>query len=165
MDTKTIGSNVRALKVCNKIYDLTGIYILVVYIASSAASFIVAALTKDSTSLIIDGVLFKLFTGAAAYLGCYRKINIYSAAGAILALVNFLIFQTESNLILCILMVAVFVILFFTNRKYEYLEAQEGFPYFVERFEDQKNMREHPVDYQEYVDELKKTSSNTMDEI
>lgn len=64
--------------------------------------------------------------------------------------------------------VASSVILTFTHRNYRYLEQQDGFPYFNERFEENKNSlndynNNNP--YQQTMNRYKKSSSEKMDDI
>lgn len=64
--------------------------------------------------------------------------------------------------------VASSVILTFTHKTYHYLEQQDGFPYFNERFEENKNSlsnfnNNNP--YQQTMEKYKKSSSGKMDDI
>ena len=66
-----------------------------------------------------------------------------------------------------VIAVASSVILTFVNKKYRWLEQQDGFPYFNERFEEKKNglyEYENNNPYQKVLDRYKE-SSGKMDEI
>lgn len=67
-----------------------------------------------------------------------------------------------------VIAIASSIILTFTNKKYHWLEQQEGFPYFNERFEEKKNSLseyENNNPYQNAYEKYKNNSSGKMDEI
>ncbi len=60
------------------------------------------------------------------------------------------------------------ILLTFTHKKYRYLEQQDGFPYFNERFEEKRNSlndynNNNP--YQQTMERYKNSSSGKMDDI
>ncbi len=66
-----------------------------------------------------------------------------------------------------VIAVASSIILTVVNKKYRWLEQQDGFPYFNERFEENKNKvseQKKNSPYQHYIDRYK-NSSGKMDEI
>lgn len=60
------------------------------------------------------------------------------------------------------------VVIIFTNKKYKYLEEQPGFPYFNERYEEQKFdsiQTKIKSEYQQNYERRMKTASENMEEL
>ena len=107
-----------------------------------------------------------LITG---FMSTYKKNNILAAASVVLVLIESAF--SRFALVLAPFVIAAAVITVIANKKYKWLEQQDGFPYFNSR------VRFHEMDraqwdikdpYTQQFEELKKRNSNNsghMDEL
>lgn len=187
MDGSNFGKHRDMLKKCNKVYNAVSI----VYVAGcglyalAAAYLLLISMNNDILFLLFDGPVSKSALLVCGYLGVYKKNNLFAAAAPCVMLLSLLIpavFHNNGNYLDMFLGVAIggfsingiyltasvimAVITMITNRKYRYLEQQEGFPYFNERFELQKSGGvQYGSSFQERAEQLKKTQRSDMDEI
>ena len=159
--------NIAMLKKCNKIYDT----MFWVYFWSSIPMAVIRlvygiieniALTDGKPFIHAGAVISILLYFACGLMYIHEKENKY------LVFLIPITFITSFFSPLHIL-VTIISVLFLpaTHKKYHWLEQQEGFPYFNERFEEKKNSLyeyENNNPYQKVLDRYKE-SSGKMDEI
>lgn len=160
---------------CKKMYTFVAIAYFITCIPFSFISFYTMILTVENNvfSLFLDSV-FKVAIFFLGYIGNYRHNNMYSyyatgvgvldiiVCGADNYLQSFFIMFDDFNAILLNSYIILCIITIRTNKKYAYLEQQEGFPHFSEIFEEQKAMKDRDV-YAERYEEIKKASSGKSD--
>lgn len=130
----------------------------------------------DVLAIFIDGIIFKAAHIAVAYGGIYKRNFLWTAAAPLIPTFGMLIFSFgkyecsvhDMNIFIACIAVCIMIASLYSNRTYAYLEQQEGFPYFNERFETKKaEAREfdekNPFDAAS--EERKKTSSDHMEDI
>ncbi len=175
--------NLIMLKKCQKIYT----FIFWVYFVSCVPTALITliygtmALANNIGSIsgfsVTMVLLLALF--ATGLLSVYKKETKFTYLPIPVALLLTLINSFDDMFFLnaltlysmgtihIVIAVACSVLLTFTHKKYHYLEQQEGFPYFNERFEENKNKLteyENNNPYQHNLDRYK-NSSGKMDEI
>ncbi|MDE6677869.1 MAG: hypothetical protein K2K02_02410 [Ruminococcus sp.] len=177
--------NLTMLKKCQKIYNI----IFWIYVVSSVPligiTIIYGTLSLASVSNNIKdyvGTLILLLAFlATGILSVYKKETkfTYLPVPVSLLLKTMSIFFSSEMYFLnvitldsleslhIIVAVVCSAVITVTNKKYHWLEQQDGFPYFNERFEENKNKiseQEKNSPYQYYIDRYK-NSSGKMDEI
>lgn len=170
MYNQTYSINKTALNRCNKIYGIvflayaiccglymfTSVYLMILMPGSYAFSF------------FIDGVIFKALIFTAGTLGSYKKHDIFACVAPVFAVTNYICSAAPFNPVFIPVSVIAAVLNILANKKYRVLEQCDGFPYFNERFESQKEISEKYKDKEVFRDEyeqLRKSSSSTMDDI
>lgn len=153
-------NNLKALKRCRKLETL--LFLLIVFPTAVPLVFSLIA------NVMILSIVFRIVYVVVAFAGLYCKKNLWAIAAPVVVAVNWLMTADEMDSFLCALSVAVAIGTVINNRVYAYLEQQEGFPYFSERFEKQK------VDYDRFnetnpfdaaAEERRKTVSDKMDDL
>lgn len=174
--------NYTSLKKCNKVYTIVSVIYGAVCIPYALSQLYLMLLTANGdVSYLFFQAVFKAVIFVLGYLGCYKKDNRYSFASVGAALLNiiclgyddryvqgFLFFLDDLGFMLIVLFSVLCGLVVYTNKKYHYLEQQEGFPYFNERFEKQKSdsiQYKIKDPYQQRLEEIQKNSSDSMDEI
>lgn len=168
------------LKKCQKIYNFTAIAYGIICLPMAFCCLYLMILTVSNDVLLLFlAAVFKLATFFAGYNGCYQHENkfAYYAVGiggfdfCISGLVNdsqqsVMLFINSLNFLFIFVYVVLCALTVYNNKNYAYLEQQEGFPQFSERFEEQKAMKDRDV-YAERYEEIKKASSgkSNMDEL
>lgn len=169
-------ANYRALKRCKRIYNIIGIFYAAFSIFYAIESLAFIMLTDiPLIPVFLDGVVFKAATLIFGYSSCYKHKSSFALYIIIISSCSIIMIKyrisTALNplytplLFLCIFAAAA---IFFTNRKYKYLEEQPGFPYFNERFEEQKfNSIQTNIksEFQQNYEKLLKTSTDKMEEL
>lgn len=170
------------LKKCKKIYNIIMTACALICIVYSVSQFFMVILTsKMNLFLTLDCLIFKPAEFVFLFLCCYKHKTVYGYCAAILQFIDaILLFNGKTyfvnktishfpiNLMILLILIAVAVILTFVNRTYIFLEQQAGFPYFDEKFEDQKfdavrnNIKN---DYQTKMEEYQKNAPEDMAEL
>ncbi len=172
--------NYGALKQCKKIYNIISIFYALFCIVYACESFN-ALMSPDMPliPLLLDGIIFKAAILVFGYGSCYKHKSIFSVFTIILSLCSIIMAAFDSGSILItgfpalyflLLFLCIFagVVIIFTNKKYNYLEEQPGFPYFNERYEEQKfNSVQANIksEFQQNYEKHMKTSSEKMEEL
>lgn len=159
--------NLSELKKCEKVYKWVAIIYICICVPTVFASFyfILLGVNGDPIKLFFNA-LFKIAELAAGYLGCYQKDKRFVFAELFLAVLNLIV--SVLGFIFLLISILLSILTLTTNKKYHFLEQQEGFPHFNERFEKQKadsiqfNIK-NP--YQQRLEEIQKTSSDAMDSV
>lgn len=187
MDGNNFAMHLHMLKRCNKVYNAVSI----LYVAGcgmyaiAAVYLMLISMNGDILYLLFAGPVSKSALLVCGYLGTYKKNDMFAMAAPCIMIISLFIpecFHSIGNyfdifmgivisgfsidaiyLAASVILAAVTII---TNRKYRYLEEQEGFPYFNERFELQKaGGSQYGSSVREQVEERKKTQHSDMDEI
>lgn len=161
--------NISKLKNCQRWYKSIFAFYALICVPNIAWSLIMIVISPyhDELNLLLDGVIFKLLIFTVATMGVYKNNNLYAIAASSLLIVNIVLFNYSTlDIVYIVISVAATIINCIVNKKYKILEQCEGFPYFNERFEEYKEIREKNIDtFKESYDALKKTQSDTMDDI
>ena len=155
-----------SLKKCQKIYNIIALYYIIVFAGIAFTEVYICVLNGSLTSLI--GAFFSIATLAAGFGGVYIHKNIFAIAAPVLCMIN-TPFHFECGIFipLCIICAVATVL---ANRKYRWLEDQDGFPYFNVRYRVQEidkvqwNIKDP---YTQNYEEIKKKENNSghMDEL
>jgi predicted membrane protein len=155
------------LKRCKKFYNAASVFYLVVYGFSIFTSvyFMILALFDP---VYLKLIFINIGILAAGFLSTYLKNDILPAAASALALID--LFCSRFAPVFTPLVIIFSVLTIMVNRKYKWLEQQDGFPYFNTRFRDQEldrvqwNIKDP---YQQNYEEIKKRYNNSgdMDEL
>ena len=187
MDGNNFGKHRDMLKKCNKVYNAVSIVYVAgcVLYAFAAAYLMLISMNGDILFLLFDGPVSKSAILVCGYLGTYKKNDMLAMAAPCIMIISLFIpefFHSIGNyfdifmgivvsnfsingiyLAATVVMAAITIL---TNRKYRYLEQQEGFPYFNERFEHQRSGGpQYGSSVREQIEERKKTQHSDMDEI
>lgn len=163
------------LKKCRRMCNIIAIAYFISCIPFAFISLYSMILTVDNNVLpfFLDAV-FKAATFIFGYLSIYSHKNLYGCYAAGIGILDiivcgydnflqsFLIMVDDLNVVLLTVYIILSILTFSTNKKFIYLEQQEGFPYFNERFEDQKSAKNIDV-YAERYEKIKKASSGKID--
>ena len=171
MNRKNFSENALSLKRCEKIYSLIFWAYALSCIPYACAIFIYAfleSLILGDIMQLIRNSLLTLAIFSAGLVSIYKKESKFTWIPVVIAFIAefFSGFHDTFSLFLGISIVSS-VLLTFTHKKYRFLEKQEGFPYFNERFEEQKNGLKNYINnnpYQQNIEKYK-NSSGKMDEI
>lgn len=174
------------LKKCKKIYNIAIIaYILVCVIYSVSELFMqIVSMDLSSVFIALDCIIFKPVELVFGFICCYKHKTHYGYFAVLLQisaiilnftnkshidnLVNKVIPIFNTNIFILLIMSALAIVLTFVNKSYIFLEQQAGFPYFDEKFEDQKfdairnNIKN---DYQTKMEEYQKHAPDDMAEL
>lgn len=177
--------NLKELRRCERIYKIIFIVYFVSCVPLTFTTLIYGTLAlASSTSGNVFGfastMILSLALFATGLLSIYRKENKFTylpiAVATLLVFLNsfedmfFLQILTLYSMgyIHLVIAIASSIILTFTHKKYHYLEQQDGFPYFNERFEENKNSIDNYNNnnpYQQAMERYKKSSTGKMDDI
>lgn len=153
------GKNRTSIKICNICFNAIAIFYIVVFGYITSQSF---------SSADIACTIINALTLCSGYIGVYKHQNVFSIAPPVLVLICSMFESRISYLFfLCVLCT---VINIFANKKYRWLEQQDGFPYFNMRFRNQEfdkcqwNIKDP---YTVQLEEIKKNNNNSdhMDDI
>lgn len=132
--------------------------------------------TFDVLAILFDGIILKIAHIAAAYIGIYKRNFIMTVTAPLFPSMCILIFSFsgyecsvhDMNIMIAPIAVCIMIASLYSNYKYAYLEQQEGFPYFNERFENQKSEAVRFNEKNPYTamsEERKKTECDHMDDL
>lgn len=162
--------NLCELNRCKKMYNVVSMLYLIpftAYALTNAYMWVLSLFLK--IDYLVDGVIFKaLVLAAGYYMGLYRRNNHFALLAPIVMGTNLLIFDTDMNFLLGIMVFLFSVSTLLINKKYAFLEKQTGFPYFNTRIElenidrVQRNIKDP---YQVELEKRKKTESSEMNVI
>lgn len=171
MNRKNFSENLLALKKCERIYSFIFWVYALACIPYACALLIYSFLESLILENIMESVrnfLFALAVFASGFISIYKKELKFTWLPVMIAFIAELAtnFHDIFTLFLGISLVSS-LLLAFVHKKYQWLEQQKGFPYFNERFEEQKDAiaeRKIHTPYQENIERYK-NSSGKMDEI
>lgn len=153
------GKNRISFKRCQRCYNIIAIFYMAAFGGIVFCELYSGVAGGSSASLI--GFLISAATLAAGFGGVYIHRDILTIVAPFLASVNSFFFSIVSFFIpVCILCSVVNIL---TNRKYRWLEQQDGFPYFNVRFKNQEidssqwNIKDP---YTQSFEKLKKQDNN-----
>ena len=161
------GKNRLSIKRCNRLYNLIAIYYILVFGAKTFLDIYSCFLGASVFMILFAFISFAAL--AAGFCGVYLHKDIFSIAAPVIAAVHdgFVGSVFDILMTICVVCSVVNVIV---NRKYRWLEQQDGFPYFNVRFREQKidssqwNIKDPYV--QNYEEITKKDNNNgQMDEL
>ena len=132
--------------------------------------------TFDVLAIFIDGIILKIAYIAAAYIGIYKRSTVMTVSAPLIPTFCLLIFSFsgyectvhDMNIMIAPIAVCIMIASFYSNHKYAFLEQQDGFPYFNERFENQKSEVQKFNEKNPYTamsEERKKTECDHMDDL
>lgn len=164
---KEYSKNRLSIKRCNRCYNIIAIFYILVF---GARTFLDIYSCFLGASLLMLLIAFTSFaTLATGFCGVYLHKNIYPIVAPLIGSLRDTFAGSVLDLVipLCILCSVVNIIV---NKKYHWLEQQDGFPYFNERFRVQEidNSQWNIKDpYTQNYEELKKQDNNNgqMDEL
>lgn len=168
------------LNALNNLKTIDTIIVIAIFVLNSVPlvySFIALFVpTFDVIAILIDGIILKIAHIAAAYIGIYKRSFIVTAAAPLIPTFCILVFSFsgyectvhDMNIMIAPIAVCIMIASLYSNHKYAYLEQQEGFPYFNERFENQKSEtikfnEKNP--YSAMSEERKKNESDHMEDL
>lgn len=160
--------NLKALKRCRKLETL--LFLLIMLPTAVLLVYMLIAIFSPiyNDLVIILSIVFRILYVVPAFVGLYCKKNYWVIAAPISSAINWVMTVNEMDGILCLIALAVAGGTVINNRVYAYLEQQEGFPYFNERFEMQK------TDYDKFCEkdpfeaaakERRKTATDKMEDL
>lgn len=156
--------NLMNMKRCNKAYNTVAIIYIVVFGFIMCEAFAGSFLAQEG--LGIFGVA--LVCAAAivlGFMGTYLKKNKFAIAAPLVLLLAGLIGLMPLPLVLLSAVLA--ALTFMTNKKYEELSHEEGFPmfsYHLKEYEEKKARNEIKTEYQERYEYYTNNSQKDMDE-
>lgn len=173
-------ANYTALKRCKRIYNIIGIFYAafsIIYAYDSLEAML--SIDIQLFPVLLDGIVFKAATLIFGYGSCYSHKNVFSLCTIIISLCSIIMAANGIGVVsistfkrpytpLLFLCIFAALVVFFTNIKYKYLEEQPGFPYFSERFEEQKfdsiqtNIKS---EFQQSYEKRLKTATDKMEEL
>ena len=164
------------LKTCETVYktifilNLAYVIMFAVYTLLELIVFMLAR--KNPLGLFFDGIILHGLYLFLSLNGGYKKDIKYSVFASIIMAISYLIpsgsAMDEFDLMFAIESALFIIPTALANKKYKWLEQQEGFPYFNERFEEQKNkLKEYNEKnpYEERMKQIQQNSSGKMDEL
>ncbi|MDE6035550.1 MAG: hypothetical protein K2G36_06530 [Ruminococcus sp.] len=171
MDRKKFSENALSLKKCQKIYSLLFWtyalscipYACVVIIYAFIRGIIVTDITY-----LVRGSLLVLAIFCAGLVSIYKKELKFTWIPVAVAIISVFVSGFDDTFMIFFgISVVSSVLLTVTHKKYRFLETQDGFPYFNERFEGQKNGLQNYVNNNPYQQNIERyrNSSGKMDDI
>ena len=163
--------NALSLKKCQKIYSiLFWIYALlcIPYACGVLVYAFIKGIIVTDISYLVRGSLLVLAIFCAGLVSIYKKELKFTWIPVVVSFISTLLNDSsETFLIFFGLTVVSSFLLTFTHKKYRFLETQDGFPYFNERFEEQKNALNNYINNNPYQQNIEKyrNSSGKMDDI
>lgn len=176
-------ANATNMRRVTKTYNRIAIIYAAIYLPYTIICLISGFLIPDVSSIgvIFDAIILKFGLIAFGILSCYKHKNSYAYYALIFQALNaffdfnagtfldlffgIMITGLSLNRLLMILSAVCCIITICTNKKYEYLETQPGFPHFNERAINQefdRKQREIKDEFQQNYERIIKTSSDTM---
>lgn len=162
------GKNRISLKNCQRVYNVVALAYIFVYGGSLFGSLYSSILMLSSLLQLLNVLLLAAIL-ATGFIGAYLKSDLFAVAAPVVAAINA---PLSPNLgyfgIPLTVSLALGTVL--ANKKYKWLEKQEGFPYFNVRFTNQKlDQVQFSIKdpYTQKLEELRKKDNNSghMDEI
>lgn len=162
------GKNRISLKNCQRVYNLVALTYIFVYGGSLFGSLYSCILMLSSLLQILNA-LFLAAILAAGFMGAYLKSDLFAIGAPVIAAINAPI-SPNLGYFGVPLTVGLALGTVLANKKYKWLEKQEGFPYFNVRFTNQKfDQVQFGIKdpYTQKLEELRKKDNNSghMDEI
>ncbi|NLT08875.1 MAG: hypothetical protein GXY08_05165 [Ruminococcus sp.] len=177
-----MAKNAMLMNKCKKICNRVGIAYMVgcgMYIFA-ATYLMILTVAGDAMFLFMDGFVFKGLILFFGYSGVYKHNDKFALAAPFVAFLNLGLtaiiggtnymdmflgavmqgFEMASIVLAFSVLLAAFTLK--ANRDYRYLEQQEGFPYFNERFHEQDNA---PKEYIPQFEQLCDEKKGSMDDI
>ncbi|MBQ9956220.1 MAG: hypothetical protein IJO99_01470 [Ruminococcus sp.] len=164
----TYTKNLSLLNRCRKIYTVVFYayaFICVPWVLGSLWGIIFTT-GHNELYYFIDGIVIKLAVFFCGLMGCYKHDNLFALLAVGIQMISVVISGSViSGIILTVFIVAC-VINILTNGKYNWLEQQDGFPYFNERIEQtNENFRSGKDIYKEQYDKLREKNSSLSSEM
>lgn len=175
--------NLSMLKKCRRYYNIIFWIYFISCVPPAGITLIYGVLALSTVSSNVTGFamtfILLLAVFATGLLSVYKKETKFTYLPLLPALILMLVNNFSEMFFLnvitlysmgtihMVIAIASSVVLTVTNRKYRWLEQQDGFPYFNERFEKNKDSLseyENNNPYQHYVDRYR-NSSGKMDDI
>lgn len=160
--------NYASLKKCEMAYKwVFGIYTilcLAFVITTLSAGFNPLGL-GDFALIFFDGIICKCAMLVSGFIGVYKKNDRAAILTPVILLINSLFFMSEVNFGLFVLSAGLAAVNVTANKKYRWLEEQEGFPYFNQALlEQDQHIQQQKIkdDYTINYERMKKTSSDSM---
>ena len=172
MNRKDFSENFSALKKCEKIYSII-FWIYALSCIPYACAILIYAFLESLIFLgniltLIRNFILTLMFFSAGLISVYKKDLKFTWIPVIIAIFSAIIsnFNDIFSFFLGISLISS-LLLTIIHKKYRWLENQDGFPYFNERFEEQKNNLAEDKSNKQYQKniEIYKNSSGKMDEI
>lgn len=167
--------NAAMLKKCSSIYNnITKIYAFVCGFYAIISLFMAFMMQSRAIIVLLDGIICKCALLFCGLMACYKHDTKFTLFAIIIATINIFIsdgvdtFILPVNTIIFPLWIILSVITALTNKQYHFLENQFGFPYFSERFEQQKLdscQRRIKDEFQQRYEKYTETSSSDMQEV
>ncbi|MBR5681771.1 MAG: hypothetical protein IKW96_00640 [Ruminococcus sp.] len=160
------GKNRLSIKRCNRYYNIIAIFYLVVFGARIFAE-IYSCFLGGSLFLLL-GAFISAAALAAGFGGVYLHKDIFPIAAPFIVLLHDAIALSAFQIVtpLCFICSIVNILV---NKKYRWLEQQDGFPYFNVRFRDQEidsSQWNIKAPYTQSFEEIKKQDNNgQMDDL
>ncbi len=164
----TYNQNLKSLKNCKKLYNLIFYVYAFICIPWAASSLYAIIITTGHNELyyLIDGIVIKLAVFFCGLMGCYKHENIFALFAVGVQMLSLVISGSALNGVVATVFIAMCVINIITNKKYVWLEQQEGFPYFNERIEQTNEIFRSGRDvYKEQYEKLKEKNSSLSSEM
>ncbi|MDE6834690.1 MAG: hypothetical protein K2J39_10675 [Ruminococcus sp.] len=171
MDRKKFSENALSLKKCQQIYSLifwAYALLCIPYACGVLVYACIKGIIVNDITYMVRGAVLVLTIFCAGLVSVYKKELKFTWIPVVVSFISaFLNSFSETFIIFLGLSVVSSVMLTFTHKKYRFLESQDGFPYFNERFEEQKNNLNNYINnnpYQQNIEKYK-NSSGKMDDI
>ena len=178
--------NKASLRKVNRFFNVASIiYAVTCLVYAGISVFMIILFVSggflDTFIMFIDGVVLKAAVLYFGYQSCYKHDNRFTFLPLIIQTVDFSIVTAAATVGICdfmgsfavlydLIFLALYAFLSILivpyNKEYQYLESQEGFPYFNERAEEDKIKRRQFETANPFVmrkKELEKNSSEDMD--
>lgn len=160
-------NNLKALKKCRKLETL--LLLLIVFPTAVPLVFSIIAIFSPiySDFAIIISIILRLVYIVMAFAGLYCKKLHWTISAPIASVMIWIVTEGTAEILLVFFALLTATLTVYNNRVYAYLEQQEGFPYFSERFEKQK------VNYDKFsekdpfeaAEERRKTATDKMEDL
>lgn len=168
---KGAAPNLRWLHICEKIYGFITIIVIVQLFASVlytvVQSFVVAGQRYSVLPLLYCGLITPVIYAAAEIYSCYSKKTMYSAIAPFIVLPSMFLNTHSGIVLLTITMmlgsIVFLVLILFLNKKYTWLEQQEGFPHFSSLLSEQQKKSEEIKVSDPYEKRYQQIISNQRD--
>lgn len=161
-------NNLKALKKCRKMETL--LLLLIVFPTAVSLAFAIIAIFSPvySDFAIIISIILRLVYIVMAFVGLYCKKLHWTIFAPIASAIIWIVTKGTAEVLMVFFALLTAILTVYNNRVYAYLEQQEGFPYFNERFERQK------VNYDKFSEkdpfeasseERRKTATDKMEDL
>lgn len=160
--------NYASLKKCERAYKLIcGIYAILclAFVITTFSSCFNPLGLGQFTLVFLDGIIFKCAMLVSGYIGVYKKNDRIAVLTPVILLLNSLLFMSSVNFSLFVLSAGIAAVNVMADKKYHWLEQQDGFPYFNESLlEQEQHIKQQKIkdEYTLNYERLKKTSADSM---